>query len=141
MTTEPVTTEDRARLREWAETPACPWPTDRWASVEVGMAALLDDVDRLAEECVRLESDVALVSALTEVADLRSRLACVLEASYWDRPYDERIAAIRGMCDLTTNGLTPSSDGCVHEWLDRPESDTSECLICGAERSTDATRS
>lgn len=22
---------------------------------------------------------------------------------------------------------------CSHEWLDRPESDTRECLICGAE--------
>lgn len=24
---------------------------------------------------------------------------------------------------------------CLHEWLDRPESDTHECLICGEERS------
>lgn len=39
--------------------------------------------------------------------DLRSRLACVLEATYWDRPYDTRLAAVRGLCDLTTNGLTP----------------------------------
>lgn len=23
--------------------------------------------------------------------------------------------------------------GCPHEWLDRPESDSAECLICGAE--------
>lgn len=28
-------------------------------------------------------------------------------------------------------GLGP--DECVHEWLDRPESDTRECLICGTE--------
>lgn len=42
-----------------------------------------------------------------EVADLRSRLACVLEATYWDRPYDTRLDAIRGMCDLTTDGMTP----------------------------------
>jgi hypothetical protein len=44
----------------------------------------------------------------TETEDLRSRLACVAEATYWDRPYDERIAAIRGMCDLTTDGMTPA---------------------------------
>lgn len=25
------------------------------------------------------------------------------------------------------------SDKCAHDWLDRPESDTRECLICGAE--------
>lgn len=42
-----------------------------------------------------------------EIADLRSRLACAVEATYWDRPYDERIAAVRGMGDLTTNGLQP----------------------------------
>lgn len=23
---------------------------------------------------------------------------------------------------------------CQHEWLDRPESDTHQCLICGTER-------
>lgn len=46
---EPLGVEERARLREWAETPACPWPTDRWESVEVAMSALLDEVDRLTE--------------------------------------------------------------------------------------------
>ncbi|GAW50579.1 MULTISPECIES: hypothetical protein [unclassified Nocardioides] len=47
--------------------------------------------------------------------DLRSRLACIAEASYWDRGYDDRLAAIRGMCDLSTNGLTPEP------WVDRVE--------------------
>lgn len=28
---------------------------------------------------------------------------------------------------------TPPADECHHEWLDRPESDTRECLICGTE--------
>lgn len=45
---------------------------------------------------------------LDEIRDLRSRLACVNEATSWDRPYDERMAAIRGLCDLATDGLTPS---------------------------------
>ena len=27
------------------------------------------------------------------------------------------------------------SQGCTHSWLDRPESDTHECLICGVEGS------
>lgn len=56
-------------------------------------------------------ADVVPARRLAEVEDLRSRLACVAEATYWDRPYDERIAAIRGMCDLTTNGLTPYREG------------------------------
>lgn len=42
--------------------------------------------------------------------DLRSRIGCILEATFWDRPYDERLAAIRGMCDLTTDGLTATAD-------------------------------
>ncbi len=54
-----------------------------------------------------LHSDIAAL--LAEVDDLRSRLACVAEATSMDRPYDTRIAAIRGMCDLTTNGLTPAA--------------------------------
>lgn len=42
-----------------------------------------------------------------EVADLKSRLACINEATVMDRPYDTRLDAIRGMCDLSTNGMTP----------------------------------
>lgn len=30
-------------------------------------------------------------------------------------------------------GEDVATDECPHEWLDRPESDTRECLICGAE--------
>jgi len=49
--------------------------------------------------------------------DLRSRLACILETTYWDRPYETRIAAIRGMCDLATNGMTPTPEGSLAvEW-------------------------
>lgn len=29
---------------------------------------------------------------------------------------------------------TPSVEIAGHQWLDRPESDTHECLICGEER-------
>lgn len=57
----------------------------------------------------RVEQARAGEGALSrEVEDLRSRLACVREATYWDRPYDTRVAAIRGMCDLTTDGMTPA---------------------------------
>lgn len=52
-------------------------------------------------------TDQDVRALLAEVEDLGSRLACVVEATYWDRPYDTRLAAIRGMCDLTTNGMTP----------------------------------
>ncbi len=53
-------------------------------------------------------ADTELAALRAEIDDLRSRLACVVEATSWDRPYDTRIAAIRGMCDLTTNGMTPA---------------------------------
>lgn len=60
------------------------------------------------ERSVRLALTAGELQAV--VRDLRSRLACVVEATYWDRPYDERIAAIRGMCDLSTDGMTPQVD-------------------------------
>lgn len=88
--------------------------------------------------------------------DLRSRLACVLEATGWDRPYDERIAAIRGMCDLSTNGMTPKAEalpeprdvplqpwcrdcgpgyrlgdeGCRHDGYQPTEGETGVCRTC-----------
>ena len=31
-------------------------------------------------------------------------------------------------------GRLKPTRACPHEWLDRPESDTHECLICGEER-------
>jgi hypothetical protein len=46
-------------------------------------------------------------------ADLLSRLGCIAEATYWDRPYDTRMDAIRGMCDLaraTSTAPTPEAD-------------------------------
>lgn len=57
-----------------------------------------------------------LDDAAREIADLRSRLGCVAEASYWDRPYDTRLDAIRGMCDLTTDGMTPASEKPTEVW-------------------------
>lgn len=51
-----------------------------------------------------------VLALLDEINDLRSRIACVEEASSWDRPYDDRIAAIRGMCDLKTNGMAPKAE-------------------------------
>lgn len=60
--------------------------------------------------CLRIVA-ARVAAADREIADLRSRLACVDEATWWDRGYEERIAAIRGMCDLTTNGMTSTDDG------------------------------
>lgn len=40
-------------------------------------------------------------------------------------------------CDYTRPGVEPYWDDetttCGHSWLDRPESDSRECLICGTE--------
>lgn len=89
------------------------------ASAESDQTAVA--VERLTEAVGSSKSDVAdaaavLVNvgdvrrALRALDDLRSRLGCVVEATYWDRPYDTRLDAIRGMCDLATNGLTPASE-------------------------------
>lgn len=76
------------------------------------MADMLADAERERDRAEQ-QADIqaaARIIAERERDDLRSRLACVSEASYWDRPYDTRIAAIRGMCDLTTNGMTPATE-------------------------------
>lgn len=68
----------------------------------------------LAAEQAKALRDAGLLAwvpnAGTIEDDLRSRLGCVMEATWWDRPYDTRLDAIRGMCDLTTDGMTPASD-------------------------------
>lgn len=75
-----------------------------------GPAPLLAE-GHVKQEPTQLPSDLTTQPEWTPRAgtvedDLRSRLACVLEATSWDRPYDERLDAIRGMCDLTTDGMT-----------------------------------
>lgn len=88
------------------------------------------------------DSDLIFAEALAQIPDLLSRLACVAEATYWDRPYDERIAAIRGMCDLATNGMTPA---CPHvSWAEEGDDDGGTgvwvCESCGLSSvSTDGT--
>lgn len=68
---EPMSGEERARLREWSETSAHPWPTDRWECVEVGMTALLDDVDRLTEALEQAAKERTQLSGIAEAADRR----------------------------------------------------------------------
>lgn len=67
----------------------------------------------LAEKRIESGTDWPAIARtlFRDIDDLHSRLACVVEASYWDRPYDTRIDAIRGMCDLTTDGMTPVTEG------------------------------
>lgn len=70
-------------------------------------------------ELLRITHPTSVAAAVDETApdlraerdDLYSRLACVQETTGWDRPYDERLDAIRGLCDLTTNGLAPKNAG------------------------------
>ena len=87
-----------------------------WIECMCGSRLLVDRVEFAGIQAVLTAHQAAALVAAgfgdvrqagAEAADLRSRLACVAEATYWDRPYDTRIAAIRGMCDLTTNGMTP----------------------------------
>lgn len=66
--------------------------------------------DTAVEAATRIVADRLRQQAAIE-DDLLSRIGCVVETTWWDRPYDERIAAIRGMCDLSTNGLTATDDG------------------------------
>lgn len=45
-----------------------------------------------------------------------------------DCPYRAHEGCICGWLD-------PEPEACYHSWLDRPESDTHQCLICGEEGS------
>ncbi len=36
-------------------------------------------------------------------------------------------------CDFDGYYRAQDASRCAHDWLDRPESDTRECLICGTE--------
>jgi hypothetical protein len=47
--------------------------------------------------------------------------------------YETRPNFRRHTCGLGGPGSAESEAECAHEWLDRPESDTRECLICGTE--------
>lgn len=55
--------------------------------------------------------------------DVTGGLDCVL--------YETRPTFRRHTCGL--GGPGSGEVECVHEWLDRPESDTRECLTCGTE--------
>lgn len=69
----------------------------------------LAEVDSAEDADFFAHAPADIAALLAEVDDLRSRLGCVLEATSMDRPYDTRLAAIRRMCDLTTNGFVPAS--------------------------------
>lgn len=103
----------RAPMRGRARVATCTWLD--WYEAEAD-----------AEFIAHGRADVELL--LNLVDDLRSRIGCVVEATYWDRPYDTRIAAIRGMCDLATDGMTPALDG-----ADTTTTEPTECDHPGIE--------
>lgn len=110
-----MTAERTTRIREAAERTLrshdhrlrAAFERDKWAgewnSLPTALDALLSDVlaahpDSTSEQWQPHHGTVE--------EDLRSRLACIAGATGWDRPYDTRLDAIRGLCDLTTNGMT-----------------------------------
>lgn len=50
------------------------------------------------------------------------RSATHIEPAEWDQDPD-----------CSVHGYDADEPPCGHDWLDRPESDTSECLVCGLE--------
>lgn len=47
--------------------------------------------------------------------------------SWWNKVLGNILRRVELMDELNTSGT------CSHDWLDRPESDTRECLLCGTE--------
>lgn len=72
-------------------------------------ADLRDERDTALEEAEKARSERSTVENDRDVAellvdDLRSRLACIRETTWWDRPYDTRLQVI---VDLATLDTTP----------------------------------
>lgn len=57
----------------------------------------------------------------------------VLDGWEHDGPDDPALHLLIRRVRETLDG-EPTDDDCEHHWLDRPESDTCECLICGVEK-------
>lgn len=87
-----------------------------------------------------------LAQAERERDDLRAAVARVEElAIAWECvgpetgahrqlcPSCSRADTLRSLLVDDAEAVEPEADGCAHEWLLRPESDTWVCLICGAE--------
>lgn len=96
-----------------------------------------DGFTRLAEN---IANDAALVR-LAEAEALRAAARRFIEdmAPAWGGDAQwlttgTRVAEVVA-CVLREMAADVEADECAHEWLDRPESDTRECLICGAEAS------
>lgn len=101
-----------------------PDPTDEqvgWCMDDA--AAVVDDFDPVPTEWVVTEPQ------LTEEAGLEFTLSVngveyVVQPSEWEPSHPVSRAQWERWQD----------EDCDHDWLDRPESDTRECLACGVER-------
>lgn len=99
---------DRLRQLEAEATPG-PWEADgagighgeRW--IAHGNVRYPSEATAEADAEFIAEARNALPELLDELETLRAKVALAMEATYWDRPYDTRIAAIRAALDGATS--------------------------------------
>lgn len=82
------------------------------------------------------ERDSALAAAAS-VQDRIARAEHLIDSWEHDAPDHSNPVFIGRLRETLRRDPAPvrlREDECDHEWLDRPESDTRECLVCGTER-------
>lgn len=113
-----------ALARAFAVACQSPEPTDEqiaWMLDDAG--AIVDDFDPAPAEWTVTEPQITDDAGLDFTLTVNGA-PYVIQQSEWEPSHPVSLATWHGWQD----------EDCEHEWLDRPESDTRQCLICGAER-------
>lgn len=103
----------------------------QWNALE--MARKADAAERRAEEA---EYHVEQLRDARDRAERRNeRAEALIDSWEHDAPGHSNPIFIGRLREVLRRDPAPVRlrDECAHEWLDRPESDTRECLICGTE--------
>jgi hypothetical protein len=102
-----------------------------------GSVTMLRLAENIANDAalVRIAMATAWDEAITEAEDRGLIPDVFADEARGRNPYRPESPADRGEGGSNSD-WEPDDDGwhCAHEWLDRSESDTRECLICGVER-------
>lgn len=97
------------------------------------MARKADAAERRAEEAeFHVEQ---LIDARDRAERRNERAEALIDSWERDAPDHSNPVFIGRLREVLRRDPAPVRlrDECAHEWLDRPESDTRECLICGTE--------
>lgn len=100
------------------------------SAVEMARKATIAEAERDDALAAAERHYAAFVGAEAELARLKTAVpddgSCSGCGGKW-------VESMREGCNRPWHHADQWDDECDHHWLDRPESDTRECLVCGAE--------